>query len=54
MSPRGTKKVTSAELLAFAAVQEHEQALFTDSDEDDHEHEHDPDCDHEHDHHGHG
>jgi len=44
--------VTSAELLAFAAVPEREQALFTDSDEDDHEH--DPDCDHEHDHHGHG
>ena len=28
--------MTSAELLAFAAVQEREQALFTDSDEDDH------------------
>jgi trigger factor len=42
--------VTPAELLAFAAEWEREQALFTDSDEDHHEHVHGPDCDHEHNH----
>jgi trigger factor len=52
------KKVTPAQLLAFAAEQEREQALFADGDEEDHHH-HDhghecgPECDHEHGEHDH-
>lgn len=47
----GEKKVTPAELMEFAAVQEREQALF-EGGEDDHDH-HGHDHDHDHHHHDH-